>query len=54
MSELLQDEAPRHTEFLQERKQYDDINAKKKGRGRPKSTAHEKKKLKKTAREESS
>ena len=42
MSELLQDEAPRHTEFLQERKQYDDINAKKKGRGRPKSTAHEK------------
>ena len=54
MSELLQDGAPRHTEFLQERKQYDDIIAKKKGRGRPKSTAQEKKKLKKTAREDSS
>ena len=45
MSELLQDGAHRHTEYLQERNQYDDIIAKKKGGdwGRPKSTAQEKK-----------
>ena len=41
MSKLLQDGASRHTEFIQERNQYDDIIAEKKGRGRPKSTAQE-------------
>ena len=47
MSKLLQDGASRHTEFIQERNQYDDIIAEKKGRGRLKSTAQEKKETKK-------